>query len=224
MNDANSGEPAFEERSALEVLAGAGRYTVCINEPPWSAIAPHVPAPVRVIDASNMDIDHLEGLLVDDPDSDTVVGLGGGSAMDTAKFLAWKNGKRLVLIPSITSVDAAFTDAVGVRVQRKVRYVGRIAPDLVVLDVDLVRSAPARFNRAGVGDILSCHTALWDWQYAVTRGKGVGWDVEAASLGVVSIRGETSEIRLRTSSRVDRSAACKACISACDLAIANSSP
>ncbi len=48
----------------------------------------------------------------------TVVGLGGGSALDTAKFIAWKTGKRLIQIPSITSVDAGFTDAIGVRERR----------------------------------------------------------------------------------------------------------
>jgi glycerol-1-phosphate dehydrogenase [NAD(P)+] len=111
------------------------------------------------------------------------VGVGGGSALDTAKFIASRCGKRLVQIPSITSVDAAFTDAIGVRVGGRVRYVDRIVPDYVVLDVALVCSAPPRLNRAGVGDVLSCHTGLWDWRYACERGRGAAWNEPAAQLG-----------------------------------------
>jgi glycerol-1-phosphate dehydrogenase [NAD(P)+] len=173
----------IEERSVGEVLAGIGRYTACVNEPPWSAVAARVPPPERVVQARVMDLAHLESLLAGEPDSETVVGLGGGSALDTAKFIAWKTGKRLIQIPSITSVDAGFTDAVGVRRDGRVQYIGRVLPDYVVLDVDLIRLAPKRLNRSGIGDILSCHTGLWDWRMAVDCGHGVPWNETAASLG-----------------------------------------
>ena len=80
-------------------------------------------------------------------------------------------------------MDAGFTDAIGVRSDGRVRYIGRVLPEYVVLDIDLVRSAPPRMNRSGVGDILSCHTGLWDWRFAVDRGEGAPWDAAAASLG-----------------------------------------
>jgi glycerol-1-phosphate dehydrogenase [NAD(P)+] len=188
---------ALEERTAVEVLSGIGRYTACVNEPPWSAIAAHVPAPQRVIDAWVMDVDHLERLIADEGDCETVVGIGGGSALDTAKFVAWKCGKRLIQIPSITSVDAGFTDAIGVRDAGRVKYIGRIVPEFVVLDVDLVRSAPKRLNRAGIGDILSCHTGLWDWRYATQRRHGVPWNDAAAALGrqlLVELEANVDEI------------------------------
>jgi glycerol-1-phosphate dehydrogenase [NAD(P)+] len=89
----------------------------------------------------------------------------------------------LVQVPSITSVDAGFTDAIGVRVDGKVRYVATIVPQLVVLDLDLVRSAPPRLNRAGIGDILSCHTGLHDWRLATAAGHGHPWHEGLAALG-----------------------------------------
>jgi len=173
----------IEERSVVEVLGGIGSYTVCVNDPPWSSVAARVAPPARVIVVKSMELDHLESLVSSEPDSETVVGLGGGSAIDTAKFVAWKTGKRLIQIPSITSVDAGFTDAIGVRTKGRVRYIGRVLPQYVALDIDLVRSAPERMNRSGVGDVLSCHTALWDWRFAVDRSEGVPWDADAASLG-----------------------------------------
>ena len=173
----------IEERSISDVLAGIGRYTICANDPPWSSVAARVAPPARVIIVASMELAHLESLVAQEPDSDTVVGLGGGFAIDTAKFIAWKTGKRLIQIPSITSVDAGFTDAIGVRSDGRVRYIGRVLPEYVALDIDLVRSAPKRMNRSGVGDILSCHTGLWDWRFAVDRGEGAPWDAAAASLG-----------------------------------------
>lgn len=178
-------DPMFEieAKSHAEVLRELDTYTVCASDPPWSGLAGRVPPPLRLVTAGNMDIDHLEALLATEPDSLVVVGLGGGSALDTAKFIAWRTGKDLVQIPSIASVDAAFTDAVGVRVGGNVKYVGEVVPKRVIVDLDLITAAPARLNRAGIGDILSCVTALEDWRLSAERGEGVEWDRGLADLG-----------------------------------------
>jgi glycerol dehydrogenase-like iron-containing ADH family enzyme len=39
----------------------------------------------------------------------------------------------------------------------------------VIVDAALIRTAPAHLNRGGVGDILSIHTALYDWRLAHAR-------------------------------------------------------
>lgn len=180
------GEP-FEcvERSAVDTLDTLGRYLIAVNDPPWSSIADRVPAPVTIVPAHDMEVAKLERDVerTADDGAEIIVGFGGGTALDTAKFLAWKRGLPLVQIPTITSVDAGFTDAIGVRSDGRVRYVGTIVPEEVVLDIDLIRSAPARLNRAGIGDVLSCHTGLHDWRAAVEVGEGVAWDDAAADLG-----------------------------------------
>lgn len=119
-------------------------------------------AAVRTVDSLAVEaLDTLEAGL---PAVETVVGLGGGMAMDAAKFVAWRRGLPFLLLPSIVSVDACVTNTIAVRVEGAVEYRGFVVADAIVVDTELIRRAPARFNRAGVGDLLSIHTALWDWR------------------------------------------------------------
>jgi len=193
------------EGSHREVLDGVSSYTACVSEPPWSTLSAGVRPPERVILVKNMDIDHLESLIEAEGDSDVVVGVGGGSALDTAKFLSWKTGKPLFQIPTITSVDAGFTRDVGVRVKGNVQYIGAVIPETVVVDVDLIRTAPPHLNRAGIGDVLSCMTGLFDWGLACERGEGVAWDADLAALGeelLMELEGSADEVADVTSDAV----------------------
>jgi glycerol-1-phosphate dehydrogenase [NAD(P)+] len=64
------------------------------------------------------------------------------------------------------------------------RYVGAATPDPLIVDFDLVRSAPAALNVAGVGDLLSIQTACVDWELteAHSAGAGAGAGTGAAPL------------------------------------------
>jgi glycerol dehydrogenase-like iron-containing ADH family enzyme len=128
--------------------------------------------PLEVVEAGMMEQNALEEVArrAAASEAEAVVGIGGGSAIDTAKFVAWRSGLPFWQFPSIASVDAVFTKPAGVRIDRRVRYVGSAVPQLVAVDLDLVLGAPPALNRAGAGDILSCHTGLADWRYAESQG------------------------------------------------------
>jgi glycerol-1-phosphate dehydrogenase [NAD(P)+] len=105
------------------------------------------------------------------PGLKTIVGLGGGTALDFAKFAGWKRGIDPVLVPAAASVDAGVCASIAVRDKNKVRYIGHSLAKEIICDFALMQTAPKNLNRAGIGDILSIHTALWDWEFAAGQGK-----------------------------------------------------
>ncbi|WP_421725517.1 iron-containing alcohol dehydrogenase [Bauldia sp.] len=104
-------------------------------------------------------------------DIGAVIGLGGGQALDVAKYFAWRRNLPLFQAPTALSVNAVYGQRSGVRVDGKVIYRGWAVPEAVYIDYDVLRSAPRHLNWSGIGDILCFHTGVLDWRYAEDRGK-----------------------------------------------------
>lgn len=120
---------------------------------------------VRSLEVADLDA-VVEGL----PNVASVIGLGGGQAIDVAKFVAWRRRLPLFQVPTAMTVNAPFGHRAGLRRDGIVRYLGWAVPEAVYVDFDVIRSAPAGLNRAGVGDILCYHTAHADWRLARDTG------------------------------------------------------
>jgi glycerol dehydrogenase-like iron-containing ADH family enzyme len=63
------------------------------------------------------------------------------------------------------------TPAAAVRINHEVVYMGEASPDPLIIDYDVIRTAPASLNIAGIGDLLSMHTATFDWEFAHGKGR-----------------------------------------------------
>ena len=101
----------------------------------------------------------------------TVLGLGGGQALDVAKYFAWRRNIPLFQAPTALSVNAVYSHRSGVRENGKVMYRGYAVPQCVFMDYDVLRAAPRALNWSGIGDILCFHTGILDWKYARDQGK-----------------------------------------------------
>lgn len=99
------------------------------------------------------------------------VGVGGGQAIDVAKYFSWRTGKPLFQFPTILSVDAMYGQRSGVRIDGNVRYKGWAIPESLFFDFDVINQAPKELNYSGIGDILCFHTAVLDWKLAHAAGK-----------------------------------------------------
>jgi glycerol dehydrogenase-like iron-containing ADH family enzyme len=123
---------------------------------------------VHLVDS--LDVAALDVAAAQLPDVRSIIGLGGGQAIDVAKYFAWTKQLPLFQFPTAMTVNAPFGQRAGVRQDGLVRYLGWAVPEAVYVDFDIVQSAPAALNRAGVGDILCYHTAHWDWRVASESG------------------------------------------------------
>lgn len=149
-----------------------GRFCVMTMEIPWKVTRDKLGGtPEAVVMVETMEESWLDAMCEKLPTCDCVVGAGGGMAIDAAKYVSWKKGIRLVSVPTILSVDAFTTPAAGIRRNHEVAYVGHATPDPLVIDFGIIRSAPPELNIAGIGDLLSMHTASFDWAYANRHGK-----------------------------------------------------
>lgn len=167
-----------------ELVQRLGSYLVITQPEPWAAVAASLARhlPVHVETADDLSPGHLNRLVADLPEVDAIIGLGGGTAMDTAKWVHWRTQTPLFQVPSLPSVNACFTRMTALRDVGGVRYEGDAVPEEVLVDFDLFASAPPALVRGGIGDVLSCHTARFDWELATSRGYDPAWDDHAASM------------------------------------------
>jgi len=144
-----------------------GKFAVMTMDVPWGLVKDRIGGtPERVVMTEGLENDYLDRLVKELPQIDTIIGVGGGIAIDTAKYFAWKRGCKAVFIPTIVSVNAYATPAAAVRIGGKVNYLGGVIPEKIIIDYPAIQSAPKRLNTAGTGDIYSCRTALFDWKLA----------------------------------------------------------
>ena len=71
-----------------------------------------------------------------------VYAVGGGLAVDTAKYIAKHWNLPLTCLPTALSVDAFFTWASGVRHEGCVEYLETKVPERLIVDMDVLAVAP----------------------------------------------------------------------------------
>ncbi len=95
-----------------------------------------------------------------------IVGIGGGKALDSAKYIAFLAKLPYMAVPTSLSNDGFCSPQSSLTVDGKRRSLPAKLPHGVVIDLDVCLGAPKSLWLSGVGDLVSKLTAVADWKLA----------------------------------------------------------
>ncbi len=126
-----------------------------------------------------------------------VFGVGGGVSMDIAKASAFLEKARWITVPTsfatdaMTGINATFRGE-NRGVDDKAHegdYDIRVGPPLAcIVDADIIRDAPWRFQAAGFADYIAKLCAVDDWNLAYSRGKDLAYSEYAVTLARAQVQ------------------------------------
>lgn len=111
-----------------------------------------------------------------------VIGFGGGRVLDVAKYASFVAKTTYVCIPTSLSNDSLASPVAVLTMEGMARKtLGCTIPAAIFVDTDIIANAPKGQTLSGIGDTISKHTALFDWQLA-TKAAGTHVDDFAYSI------------------------------------------
>lgn len=117
---------------------------------------------------TNKEIEKIEDRIKNIGEIECVIGFGGGTAIDIAKYIAHKKNIKLVAIPSMLSTNVYSTDKVLMSINGKKNTMDSKMPDLIIYDEEILKQSSLE-NLFGFADVLTIYTASKDWQIACDK-------------------------------------------------------
>lgn len=148
------------------------------------------------LEIADNDLESAARLFVELPTGTAaVVGVGGGKALDTAKYIAFLSRLPYYAVPTSLSNDGFCSPQSSLTVRGQRRSLPATLPRGVIVDTAVCRGAPHILTLSGVGDLVAKYTAVRDWKLAF-RNTGEAVDDFAALLSDGSIHSFRSHPQL----------------------------
>ena len=134
-------------------------------------------AGITVLEYSELDtveIDDIITLAFDIPNkAKAVVSVGGGKVIDAGKYAAFLRNMPFISVPTSSSSDGFSSASASLLVHGKRTSVPAKLAHGIIVDTQVIRTAPEKFIYSGIGDMVSKITALYDWIFEEAHGAGV---------------------------------------------------
>jgi len=154
---------------------------------------------LNTFDNNNIEIENVTRIAFQIPSgTQAVIGVGGGKAIDTAKYMSFLNNVQFISVPTSVSNDGFASSTCSFFINGKRKSVPAKMPYGIIVDIDVIKGSPEKFIYSGIGDLISKITSLYDWKFEEENGITVidGFAATIARKSVNSfIRMECTNIR-----------------------------
>lgn len=103
-------------------------------------------------------------------EADAIIGIGGGKVIDAVKYAAFLRRLPFISVPTSASSDGFSSSSASLLVDGKRTSVPARLAYGIIIDTEVIKSAPDPFIYSGIGDLISKITALYDWLYEKQQG------------------------------------------------------
>ncbi len=101
------------------------------------------------------------------PGKTTFIGVGGGTVLDIAKYLAARSSDKFISVPTLVSHDGICSPVAVING----KSLGAVMPTAILVPLHIIKESPINYIYAGIGDLISNLSAIADWQLATKAGK-----------------------------------------------------
>ena len=125
-----------------------------------------------LIEDSSFENAQLIGEKALEEDYDSIIGIGGGKVQDVCKYASFASKKNFFSIPTTLANDGVCSPIAVLKMKNGfTKSIGTKLPSALFIDIAIIKEAPIKLVKAGIGDILSNYTAIYDWKLAEKHNK-----------------------------------------------------
>ena len=94
-----------------------------------------------------------------------IIGMGGGKVIDAAKYIGFILQIPFISVPTSSSSDGFSSSSASLTIGGHRRSLPAKLAFGILVDTDVIKSAPVRFLYSGVGDMVAKISSTYDWQH-----------------------------------------------------------
>ena len=99
-----------------------------------------------------------------------IIGMGGGKVIDAAKYIGYILRIPFISVPTSSSSDGFSSSSASLTVYGHRKSLPAKLAYGILVDTDVIKSAPVRFLYSGVGDMVAKISSTYDWQHEEDKG------------------------------------------------------